>query len=121
MPKNILIVDDFETTVFTVGFTLEGKGYKVFKSSNGKEALSYLDGREINLIISDYNMPEMNGVELTEAVRKMDDYHRVPILILSTDTSPEKKKDALSKGATGWIQKPYQLDDFMKIINRVIN
>lgn len=120
MKKTILIIDDFETTLFTVGMTLETKGFNVIKACNAEEALKVLDGRELNLIISDYNMPGMNGVEFTSEVRNTYNYSSVPILILSTETSPEKRKEALNKGVTGWIKKPYQLEDFHKMISRVI-
>lgn len=120
MKKTILIIDDFETTRFTVGMTLTGHGFEVIKASNAEEALTLLDGQTINLIISDYNMPGKNGAEFTQIVRQHELYKRVPILILSTDSSPEKKQDALNKGATGWVKKPFVLEDFIKMINRVI-
>lgn len=120
MPKTILVIDDFKTTLVTVGITQEAKGYKVLKAGNGKEALKLFDVREIDLVISDYNMPGMNGSELTDVVRADSNYGRVPILILSTDTSAEKKKDALQRSATSWGKKPYQLEEFKKIIGRLV-
>lgn len=120
MSKTILIIDDFETTLYTVGMTLEHKNYNVIRTLNAEAALKELNGQEINLIISDYNMPGLNGVEFTTKVRENEKYCKVPVLILSTETSPEKKKDALEKGVTGWIKKPYQLEEFHKMINRVI-
>lgn len=120
MQKTILIVDDFETTLYTVGATLKAKKFNVLKASNGQEAIKQLNGQNINLIISDYNMPEMSGLDLIEYVRSTSDYGTVPILILTTENSEEKKREALTKGATGWIKKPYQFDDFIKKVNRVI-
>lgn len=120
MKKTILIIDDFDTTLFTVGMTLQTHGYNALKASNADEALKLMDGRELHLIITDYNMPDKNGMQLTEEIRANEFYKSVPILILSTEKSPDVKKEALRKGATGWVKKPYQLDDFMKIIQKVI-
>ncbi len=121
MKKTILIVDDFETTLFAVGMSLETQGYSVLKAGNAEEATKFLDGRPIHLVISDYNMPGMNGAELTAFIRGTVDYKTVPVLVLSTDTSPEKKKEAIKKGVTGWIKKPYKLDEFLKIVSRTVN
>lgn len=120
MKKTILIVDDFDTTLFTVGMTLQSHGYDALKASNAEEALKLLDGRDIHLVITDFNMPGKNGMHLTEEIRINEFYKSVPILILSTEKSPEVKREALKKGATGWVKKPYQLDEFVKIIQKVI-
>ena len=120
MKKTILIVDDFATTLQSISLTLQLQGYNVLKAENGEGALKLLNHNEVHLVISDYNMPGMNGLELTEAIRKKEDLKGLPILILSTDNSPEKKNEAIKKGITGWIKKPYKLDEFQKLISRVI-
>lgn len=118
--KTILIVDDFATTLQSVGLTLELQGYQVLKAENGEAALRLLKTNAVNLVISDYNMPGMNGLELTKAIRSQELHRSLPVLILSTDNSPEKKQEALQQGITGWIKKPYKLDEFQKLISRVI-
>lgn len=120
MRKTVLIIDDFETTLFTLSMTLNACGYDVLKAGSAEEAQQLLDGKPINLIISDYNMPGKNGGEFTQDVRQSKDYRSVPVLMLSTETSPEKRQEALQKGVTAWMKKPYQLDDFKKIVNRLI-
>jgi len=120
MKKTILIIDDFETTLFTVEMSLSASGYNVLKAGSAAEALKLLDGRAIHLIVSDLNMPEIDGVELTKEIRKSDTYGHVPILMLSTEIDPEKKKEALEAGVMGWIKKPYDLEEFQRLIKKVI-
>ncbi|NJM15638.1 MAG: response regulator, partial [Bacteroidales bacterium] len=82
MSKVILIVDDSESIREVVSFTLENEGYEALIGVDGKDALKYLDGRKIDLVITDLHMPEMNGIELIKEIRKMESYLRVPILFL---------------------------------------
>jgi two-component system chemotaxis response regulator CheY len=118
--KNILVVEDFKTTRDVIRHALEKKGYRVLEASNGKEAVKLLDGSAIHLVITDYNMPEMNGAELIDFIRKSTEYAYVPILLLSTETSEDKKQKALAAGATGWIKKPFEVVNFMKIIEKIL-
>lgn len=120
MKKTILIIDDFETTLFTVGMTLTSLGFNVLKAGNANDALLFLDGRMINFVISDFNMPGMNGIELTKQIRKMSAYKNIPILMLSTEINPDKKKEALNAGVMGWVKKPFDLIEFKKLIQKVI-
>ncbi len=120
MGKTILIVDDFESTLFVIQFTLESAGYKVLKAFNGEEALTYLDGSPIDMVISDFNMPIMNGYELTKAIRQMSEYKATPIIILSTDDSPEKKQMTQEMNIDAWLMKPFDREDFLKIISEII-
>jgi two-component system, chemotaxis family, chemotaxis protein CheY len=120
MSKTILVVEDFKTTRDVIRHTLEKQGYKVLEASHGREAVKFLDGTPINLIITDYNMPEMNGAELVDYIRQTSEYTYVPILMLSTDTSEEKKQNALVAGATGWIKKPFEVVNFLKIVEKIL-
>lgn len=120
MKKKVLIIDDFETTLYTLSITLNNCGFDVLKAGSAEEALTLMDGSPLNLIISDYNMPGKNGGELTQEVRQSEEYKAVPVLMLSTETSPEKKREALQQGVTAWMKKPYQLDEFKKIVNRLV-
>ena len=85
MPKKILIVDDSESIREVVSFTLENEGFDVLIANDGTDALKFLDGREIDMIITDLHMPEMDGITLIKHVRAMDAYQRIPILFLTTD------------------------------------
>src|SRR5512133_1498243 len=102
MAKTVLIVDDSESIREVVSFTLENEGYKVLIGIDGKDALKFLDGQDIDLIITDLHMPEMDGISLIKEVRKMDKYSRIPILFLTTESQQSKKMEAKDAGATGW-------------------
>ena len=120
MGKTILFVDDSESIREIVNFTLQNEGYKVLISDNGKNALKFLDGSDINLIITDLHMPEMNGIELIREIRKMEEYARTPILFLTTESQTSKKLEAKEAGATGWIVKPFVPAKLLEAISKVM-
>lgn len=114
--KTIIVVDDMETNTFTVGFALNMAGYNVVKAQSPKEALTYFDGRKVDLLITDFNMPGMNGAQLIKAVKEIPAYQQVPVLVLSSEKSEQHRRDALEAGALKWIEKPYMLKTFMKTV-----
>jgi two-component system chemotaxis response regulator CheY len=120
MTKNIVIADDSESIRELVGLTLEMAGYSVSKGCDGRDALSLLDGREIHLIITDLNMPNMDGIEYLKEVRKMDHYSTTPVLVLTTESQQSKKDEAKAAGATGWIVKPFAPEKLLEIVKKVI-
>lgn len=120
MAKSILLVDDFENTIFVTGLTLEQKGYKVYKALTGEQALKLLELNAIDLIITDYNMPEMNGVELCERIKRKPHLSKIPILILSTETKQTVKDKAFDIGVTAWVKKPFKIDQFLKIVEKTL-
>jgi two-component system chemotaxis response regulator CheY len=120
MAKNILIVDDSESIREVVSFTLENEGYDVKVGVDGKDALKFLDGSPIDLIITDLHMPEMNGIELIKEVRKMEAYKRIPILFLTTESQAAKKMEAKEAGATGWIIKPFVPAKLLAALKKVL-
>jgi two-component system chemotaxis response regulator CheY len=120
MGKNILIVDDSESIREVVSFTLESAGHTVHVAVDGKDALNFLDGREIHLIITDLHMPEMNGIDFIKAVRASELYKRIPILFLTTESQSEKKMEAKLAGATGWIIKPFVPQKLLSALNKVL-
>ncbi|MCK7511948.1 MAG: response regulator [Desulfobacterales bacterium] len=103
-----------------VSFTLENEGYKVLVGVDGKDALKFLDGQDIDLIITDLHMPEMDGIGLIKEVRKMEKYSRIPILFLTTESQQAKKMEAKDAGATGWIIKPFVPAKLIDAINKVL-
>lgn len=120
MSKNVLVVDDSESIREVVSFTLENAGFNVMKASDGTEAVKFLDGKEINLIITDLHMPQMDGITLIKHVRSLQSYQFVPILFLTTESQNEKKMEAKEAGATGWIVKPFVPEKLIMAITKVI-
>jgi len=120
MAKTILIVDDSESIREVVSFTLENEGYNVLVAVDGKDALKFLNGALIDLIITDLHMPEMDGIALIKAVRAMPTYQRVPILFLTTESQSAKKMEAKDAGATGWIIKPFVPAKLIDALNKVL-
>ncbi len=120
MNKTILVVDDSYSIRESIAFMLSESGFNIIKADDGKNALPFFDGRKIDLLLTDLHMPEMNGIELISNVRKTTDYKRIPILLLTTETLKEKKLEAKKAGATGWINKPFEKQKLLSVINKVI-
>ena len=120
MPKKILIVDDSESIREVVSFTLENEGFEVLIANDGTDALKFLDGREIDMIITDLHMPEMDGITLIKHVREMEAYQRIPILFLTTESQTAKKMEAKEAGATGWIINPFAPAKLIAALQKVL-
>jgi two-component system chemotaxis response regulator CheY len=103
-----------------VSFTLKGAGYEVVECCDGKDALSKISGAGINMVITDLNMPNMNGLELIKALRAKPDCKFLPIVFLTTESQPEKKEAAKAAGATGWIIKPFKPDQLLSVVKKVL-
>lgn len=120
MEKTILIVDDSESIREVVKATLENANYNVIVAVDGLDALGKLDGKQIDLIITDLNMPNKDGIELIRDARALDAYKFTPILLLTTESQAEKKQEAKAAGATGWIVKPFVQDKLLAVIQKVL-
>jgi two-component system, chemotaxis family, chemotaxis protein CheY len=120
MKKRIVVVEDFNTSRQIIKKALEKMGYVVDEASDGREALKFFNGSKIDLVLSDYNMPNMDGAELTKNIRNMDAYKYIPILMLTTETSITKQDRAKEAKITGWIKKPFQIGVLGEIINKAI-
>lgn len=118
--KRIMAVDDSPSLRQMVALTLETAGYEVVEASDGRDALAKLGGREFHLFLTDLNMPGMNGIELTKKLRSMPEYRFVPIVLLTTESQQEKKIEGKAAGATGWIVKPFQPQDLLATIKKVM-
>lgn len=118
--KRIMTVDDSPSLRQMVALTLESAGYEVVEASDGRDAVAKLSGQEFHLFLTDLNMPEMDGIELTQQLRSMDEYKFVPIVLLTTESQPEKKLQGKAAGATGWIVKPFQPQDLLATVKRVM-
>jgi two-component system chemotaxis response regulator CheY len=120
MPKTILTVDDALTMRKVISFTLKGAGFDVIEAQDGVAALGVLKGRAVDAIISDVNMPNMDGLELTRQLRQLPAFARTPIILLTTESDPEIKDRGRAAGATGWIVKPFQPDQLLAVMSRVL-
>ncbi len=119
--KTILVVDDFENTLNIIEYTLKKNGFNVASALSGKIALQELKkGLTPDLVITDLNMPYMDGFELINKIREIPKLTEVPIFILTTEFSMEKKIRAKELNITGWIQKPYKIIDFINIVNKAL-
>jgi len=119
--KVILVVDDFENTLNIVQYSLEQAGFKAITALSAREALRKLDANIVpDVIITDLNMPKMDGFEFIANIRKFDHLKEVPIFILTTEFSVTKKIKAKGLNITGWIQKPYDINEFIETINKAI-
>jgi two-component system chemotaxis response regulator CheY len=121
MKKNILIVDDSESIREVLAQGLEEAGYNVIKGINGNDGYRLvLDNPHINLIITDLNMPVMNGIELLKEVRKLEAHKYLPVIILTTESQEIKKQEAKAAGATGWIIKPFANEKLTAVVKKVL-
>jgi two-component system chemotaxis response regulator CheY len=103
-----------------VCFTLRTAGYEVAEAVDGKDALAKVDGGKFDLIITDLNMPNVDGIQLITALRKLPGYSFVPILMLSTESQAEKKDAGRKAGATGWIVKPFNADQLVAVVQKLV-
>jgi two-component system chemotaxis response regulator CheY len=116
----ILAVDDSASMRQMVSFTLKGAGHDVVEASDGVEALGIAQKGAVDLVISDVNMPNMDGISLITELRKLTPYKFVPILMLTTESSMDKKSQGKAAGATGWIVKPFNPDQLLATIKKVL-
>jgi two-component system, chemotaxis family, chemotaxis protein CheY len=118
--RTILTVDDSASIRQMVKLTLAGAGYAVIEAGNGAEGLSKAQATTVDMVVTDLNMPVMNGLALIRELRKLPAYRGVPILFVTTESDAELKKQAKAAGATGWITKPFQQDQLITVIKKVL-
>jgi two-component system, chemotaxis family, chemotaxis protein CheY len=118
--NTILTVDDSASIRQMVSFTLRIAGYEVIEAVDGMDALSKLNGTKIHLIITDLNMPNLDGIGLIRKVRTNPIYRFIPILMLTTESQEEKKILGKAAGATGWIIKPFKPEQLLAVIKKVL-
>ena len=116
----ILAVDDSASMRQMVRYTLEGAGYEVVQASDGVEALDFAKTRGVDLVLTDVNMPRMDGITLVKELRALEAYKFVPMLVLTTESGAETKTRGRQAGATGWIVKPFNPDQLLATIARVL-
>jgi two-component system, chemotaxis family, chemotaxis protein CheY len=122
MKKNILIIDDSESIREVIATGLEDAGYTVIKGVNGRDGLTCLENNpDVELIITDLNMPVMDGISFLKEVRKSSRHKYVPIIILTTESQEAKKLEARNAGATGWIIKPFSKEKLITVIKKLVH
>jgi len=119
MGKTVLTVDDASTIRKMVSFTLKAAGHEVLEAQDGTVALSVLQSRSVDLVITDVHMPNMNGLELTRRLRALPGFGRTPIILLTTESDPTKKAEGRAAGATGWIVKPFGQEQLLAVMAKL--
>ncbi|MCJ8312333.1 MAG: response regulator [Saccharospirillaceae bacterium] len=119
--SNILTVDDNDAMRRMISHTLCLGGYVVAEAPSAQDALDKMENQSFDLIITDMNMPNMNGIEFTKAIRQLNNHRTVPVLILSTENKESLKKNASTAGANGWIVKPFSPTDLIDKVRSVIH
>lgn len=119
--SKILAADDSASMRQMVSFTLKGSGYEVVEAVDGVDALSKAKSESFDLVLSDVNMPNMDGIDLVKNLRTLPNYKFTPILMLTTESGTDKKMEGKQAGATGWIVKPFNPDQLLSTIKRVLD
>ncbi len=120
MTKRILAVDDSSSLRMMVVFSLKNAGYEVVEAVDGQDGLDKAKEKTFDLVITDHNMPIMDGLTLIKCLRKLGSYQTVPILMLTTESSVEMKEQGRSAGANGWLVKPFNPDRLVTVVKTVL-
>ena len=120
MSKTLLIVDDSFSMRQTLGIALRGAGYEVVEACDGQDALSKLDGRKYNLIISDVNMPNMDGITFVKAAKALPNYKFTPIIMLTTEGDAAKVQAGKDAGVRAWVLKPFQPPALLDAVAKLV-
>lgn len=121
MSGRILAVDDSPSMRQMVGFTLKAAGYEVAEAEDGAVALDLARREKFRLVLCDVNMPNMDGITLVRELRQLPDYKFTPLLVLTTESGADKKSEGKSAGATGWLVKPFNPEQLIATVQRVIS
>lgn len=120
MSKTIMIVDDSASLRQVVSIALRGAGYDVVEACDGKDALTKLDGRKIHLVISDVNMPNMDGITFVKEMKGMASYKFTPVIMLTTEAGEDKKQAGQAAGAKAWVVKPFKPEQMLVAVSKLI-
>ncbi|MDP9900945.1 response regulator [Variovorax ginsengisoli] len=120
MAKTILIVDDSASVRQVVGIALKGAGYNVIEGRDGQDALTKLTGQKVHLIISDVNMPNMDGITFVKSVKAMAAYRFTPVIMLTTESQESKKREGQAAGAKAWVVKPFQPAMLLAAVEKLV-
>ncbi len=120
MAKTVLTVDDSASIRQMVAFTLKSAGYTVIEAADGQEGLDKAKSNAVNLVLTDQNMPKMDGLTLIKSLRGLPQYRSTPILMLTTESSDAMKSQGKAAGATGWLVKPFDPQKLLEVVKKVV-
>ena len=120
MAKTILVVDDSASLRQVVSIALKGAGYDVIEGCDGKDALAKLGGQKIHLVISDVNMPNMDGITFVKEFKRLPEYKFTPVIMLTTESQEGKKQEGQAAGAKAWVVKPFQPAQMLAAVSKLI-
>ena len=120
MAKTVLTVDDSPSIRQMVSFTLKSAGYEVIEAADGMDGLDKAKAKAVNLVLTDQNMPRMDGISLIKSLRATPQYKSTPILMLTTESSDSMKSQGRAAGATGWLVKPFDPQKVIEVVKKVI-
>ena len=120
MSKCALVVDDSASMRQMVGFTLQSNGFDVAEACDGNDALRQARDRAFDLVVTDLNMPNMDGISLIKELRGLESFRFTPILLLTTESQDTKKQEGKQAGATGWMVKPFNPDQLIQVVSKVV-
>ncbi len=120
MAKTILVVDDSSSLRQVVGIALKGAGYEVIEACDGKDALGKVGGKKIHLVISDVNMPNMDGITFVKELKKLAEHKFTPIIMLTTESQEAKKLEGQAAGAKAWVVKPFQPAQMLAAVSKLV-
>ncbi|MFG1495929.1 response regulator [Saccharospirillum sp. HFRX-1] len=121
MSKTILVVDDSASLRQVVCTALQDEGYETIEASDGQDALKKLDGKRINLVISDVNMPNMDGITFLKELKKLPNYKFTPVIMLTTESQEGMKAEGKAAGAKAWVVKPFQPQQLIGAVSKLIS
>jgi two-component system chemotaxis response regulator CheY len=120
MAKVIMTADDSASVRQMVSFTLRQNGYEVVEAVDGKDALDKLGGRQVDMLITDLNMPNLDGIGLIKGARAIPACRFIPIIMLTTESQDTRKQEGKAAGATGWIVKPFKPEQLVAVVKKVL-
>jgi len=120
MAKTVMIVDDSASLRQVVGIALRGAGYEVIEGCDGKDALAKLTGQKVHLVISDVNMPNMDGITFVKNLKQMPAYKFTPVIMLTTESQEGKKQEGQAAGAKAWVVKPFQPTQMLAAVAKLV-
>ena len=118
--KQLLVVDDSTSMRQMVAFALTSGGYQVSEAEDGQAALEIARGQSFDAVVTDVNMPNMDGISLIRALRGLPDYKFTPLLMLTTESAADKKAEGRAAGATGWLVKPFNPEQLVATVQKVL-
>lgn len=120
MVRKVLIVDDSASIREVVTMTLEGAGYEVIQAQDGQDALNKVDGQRVQLVISDVNMPRMDGITFVENLKALPHNRFTPVIMLTTESGEARKQAGQAAGAKAWMVKPFQPDQMLDAVSKLV-